>query len=360
MSCLITNENCISQACVSGLTEGVEFFFPRKYSNVRDNHNSVFRGQINRAMMQELKTRVDEIVSGYYSIIYNYLLGNVRYSQVQFAGNTSNVIGGNPYKNSAYGALVMHDAVCSGISDAVNCLCQALGLESHRLVTAPEDVGGQHAYNTVKIGNHWYRLDATIEIGTVPGRKIRTGRWKSQFFLIPFLSNHIFTALPYVPNCTAEYPRDLVERMKGRLESHGLSFEYNPSELILGEELQAHLKTFIVKRINDVKTETLQNFESNMNHTFKIKKVNGMSVVNHCPISNFSSHNHVVSYDESDAVELSQDPSSRFIIKHWNKDEVKVFRILSRNGQMLYELTPNQYTSTQNTEQDNYIRKRQV
>ncbi len=338
----------ISEALVNGVGSNEEMrFWPKKYANVNDpDHTSNFRGEINYSLMVKLKERVDEIFKDYKKItrgmimtpeqqdlskimyIYNYILGNVRYTMVQFVKNTSNVFGGHPYKSSSYGALVMHDAVCSGISDGVACLCAVFGLECYKLLTNPTDpYGGGHAYNLVKIGNDWYGLDATMEIGCNPGHTIRGGKWKDRCFLVPYSSNE-----QNIANCTKLYPRDLILQMKKRLSSKGLSFEYQTGSILKGDEIKREVQRFVSENIKDPSKTSFENFENEILQTLenskKLKESSSLKEI----MRVFSNSKHFVAYQGNDCVELTPLANSKFVIKRRSSDQLQGFRILSKNG----------------------------
>lgn len=259
----IANNQFYVNALINGIPDERLRFFRTKFDNASEAHVSSEPGlaAISRRQMEELIVRVNEIVQGYNNLmgssviskeqrdlskviyIYNYILANVMYTECEFAENSSNVHGGSPYKNSTYGALVQHDAVCSGMSDAIDCLCKVMGVESTKLLAVPNDPwGGGHAFNTVKIGYKWYKLDVASEIGLNPGHKVRGGKWKDRNFLIPFSESNVRACVPSVPNCEDTYPRENIQRMIKALESRGLRFEYLDSEANRDESKENRFK----------------------------------------------------------------------------------------------------------------------
>ncbi|MDE6284537.1 MAG: hypothetical protein K2M17_02230 [Bacilli bacterium] len=255
----VPNNQYIQNALKYGLPSNAERFFRKKFDNVSENHVSSDRGALSRQEMVALKARVDEIVQGYNDLtngaimtkeqrdlskviyICNYLLGNVMYAQCQFDPNSSNVYGGSACKGSIYGALVLHEAICSGISEAFDCLCKVMDVESTKLLATPNDPwGGGHAFNSVKIGETWYKVDVSAEIGLNPGHKIKGGKWSDRQFLVPFSEPLVKVCVPAVPNCTETYPREKINQMKKRLSDRGLKFEYSQSaQVIQGDRRSA-------------------------------------------------------------------------------------------------------------------------
>ncbi len=99
--------------------------------------------------------------------IYNYILANVRYANVSPANDETarvQVRREDIPDSSAYSALILKEAVCCGISDAIYLLCNVMGMECKKRLW----LDGGHAYNKVKIGNEWYNVDATFQIGFIP------------------------------------------------------------------------------------------------------------------------------------------------------------------------------------------------
>lgn len=150
--------------------------------------------------------------------IYNYILKEVQYANVLSANDGTARVRNRSEdslvpNNSAYSALILKRSVCCGISDAIFLLCKALGVECEKWLW-PD---GGHAYNKVKIGNNWYKVDATFQIGFYPHAKANA--W-SDAYLLTGTANHNQTAAPI-------YPRERITRMKSLLESRGIDFNYD-------------------------------------------------------------------------------------------------------------------------------------
>ncbi len=349
---LIPNNQYIQNALKNGIPQNGDRFFRKKFDNTSDEHVSSMVATLTREEMIELKARVDEIVLGYEELmtesimtkeqrdlskvmyIYNYLLENVMYTQCQFAPHSSNVFGGNPHKNSIYGALVMHDAVCSGISEAFDCLCKVMDVESTKLLSTPSDPwGGGHAFNSVKIGDNWYKVDAAMEIGLNPGHKIRGGKWKDRNFLVPFNEHHRAVCVPVVQDCTSIYPRDAITQMKRRLEARGLRFEYQQPRQIIHEDIRDALNSFLIKRVGNVNVEIAQNFEDSMAGTFNIRRRNGVYVAEERePFIYVEDENTLSVVSNDGGVELYENGDSRFVIKSVRDNQISGFTILRRDG----------------------------
>ena len=349
---IIPNNQYIQNALKNGIPQNGDRFFRKRFDNVSDEHRSRTAATLTREEMIALKARVDEIVNGYEELmaesvmtkeqrdlskvmyIYNYLLENVMYTQCQFEPHSSNVFGGNPRKNSVYGALVMHDAVCSGISEAFDCLCKVMDVESTKLLSTPSDPwGGGHAFNTVKIGDTWYKVDAALEIGLNPGHKIRDGKWKDRNFLVPFSAPHRAVCVPSVQDCTSAYPRDAIAQMKRRLEARGLRFEYQQPRQIIHEDIRGALNSFLIKRVGNVNVEMAQNFEDSIAGTFNIRRRNGVYVAEERePIIYVEDENTLSVVSNDEGVELYENGDSRFVIKSMRDNQISGFTILRRDG----------------------------
>lgn len=348
----ISDNQYIQNVLINGIPNNTERFFRKKFDNASEEHVSTFRGELNRYQMIELKARVDEIVSGYEELtrgtimtkeqrdlskamyIYNYILENVTYTQCQFAPNSSNVFGGNPMKNSIYGALVMHDAVCSGISEAIDCLCKVMNVESKKLLIAPNDpMGGGHAFNSIKVGDYWFKVDATSEIGMNPGHKIRGGKWKDRNFLVEFSDIHRQVCCPIVPDCPVRYSRELIEQMKIRLENRGLSFEYQQIPIITYTDVHSAVSAFLNDRAGKIDNDITRNFENAIVGSFNIISRNGVILRNRDII--YTQQNDILTATRGEQMaDLYSNGDSRFVIKAINGNKISGFTILRRNGQI--------------------------
>lgn len=356
---IISDNQYIQNALKNGISTNTERFFWKKFDNADEEHVSSMRGHLSRREMIQLKERVDEIVNGYYLLtkgsimtkeqkelskvmyIYNYILENVMYSQCQFAGNSSNVYGGNPHKNSIYGALVEHEAVCSGISEAIDCLCKVMDVESAKLLSNPEDAwGGGHAYNTVKIGNNWYQLDAALEIGLNPGHKIRGDKWKDRSFLVPFSTQHRKSSVPNVSDCTTTYPRELINQMKKRLQDRGLNFTYQQSSSIIHKDMESALTSFLIKRVGRINVGMIQNFSRSMDSSFKITRRDGIYVAERNQY--VEKVDRLYNMNNQEISELYSNGDSRFAVKTIHRNRISGFTILRNNGEIERRI-PSQY-----------------
>jgi transglutaminase/protease-like cytokinesis protein 3 len=99
--------------------------------------------------------------------LHETLCGAIEYDRdtAMAAAETEGRLGGDPY--TAYGALVNGLAVSEGAAMAFKLLCDILGVDS--LVVTGSWWGNEHAWNLVKIGEHWYHIAIALDSrGPVP------------------------------------------------------------------------------------------------------------------------------------------------------------------------------------------------
>ncbi|MCM1053455.1 MAG: hypothetical protein NC483_05730 [Ruminococcus sp.] len=172
--------------------------------------------------------------------IYNYILGNVKYADVLSANDGTGRVQNRPEDmctpyESAYTALVLKKSICCGISDTVYLLCKIMGLECEKWLVP----NGGHAYNKVKVGNLWYKVDATFPIGFYPNAKAE--EWNINYFLTA--TEQPFQTLNY--ERLENYPRDRIRLVKTLLECCGFNFNYSSSLKITIKTPMDGLKTLI-------------------------------------------------------------------------------------------------------------------
>ena len=220
----------------------IKAFETTPFVNARSNEESVGRA-LDVAEMIALKREIWKIVQRFNSIvsgnnlsneqlqvaklvyIFNHILNNVRYANVLSAGDGTERVRSrsddfNVYE-SAYTALISKSSVCCGISDAVYLLCMAMGVECEKWLWP----NGGHAFNKVKIGNTWYKLDATFQIGFYPNAK--ANEWSTNYFLTATEQPS-----PNLNQVSSDYPRQQIQLMKLFLESRGVSFNYSSAPRI--------------------------------------------------------------------------------------------------------------------------------
>ena len=82
--------------------------------------------------------------------IHDYIINNTSYDVERNDHGTSEY-----ESNTAYGALIEHQAICSGYADAMAIFLSKFNIENYKIASAT------HVWNAVKINNTWYHLDLT-------------------------------------------------------------------------------------------------------------------------------------------------------------------------------------------------------
>lgn len=136
--------------------------------------------------------------------IHDFLVQNVSYS------NVKKKEGYRSPKYHSYGALVDHQAVCQGYSEAFELLCACCGLKCYVVTgSATNDKGtSSHAWNMVLIDGNWYHVDVTWD-DPIPEKK--QDGISHEYFNVPddfISSNHTWSEkseynnIAY-PSCTS-------------------------------------------------------------------------------------------------------------------------------------------------------------
>ena len=82
-------------------------------------------------------------------MIHNYLTNHINYDK---RGLTNE----SPYKtNTAYGAIIEENAICSGYADALNLFLNKLNVPNYKIVS------NNHVWNVVFLDNEWKHIDLT-------------------------------------------------------------------------------------------------------------------------------------------------------------------------------------------------------
>lgn len=174
--------------------------------------------------------------------------------------NESNVV----HAHNIIGAILEKKAVCESIAKAFKILCDANQIPCIVVFgyagstdgmtwgnVDSDDKDDNHAWNRVQIGNHWYNIDVTFDIGQAQYRKTKTFRY--DFFCrsdAVFSSDHrpSFRALPA---CDADHSvyrslgnyaarkSDLVMLTRNAVKrgQKSITFEYHPNLDLPPEEV---------------------------------------------------------------------------------------------------------------------------
>lgn len=107
--------------------------------------------QVKKEVQKFLNENIVETMSDYQkaSIAHDYLVQNCKYAS-SWAKNNA---------NSAWGALVYHEAQCSGYARAYKALCDGMGIGCYYVHASQDSVNASHQFNIVKVGKKWYIVD---------------------------------------------------------------------------------------------------------------------------------------------------------------------------------------------------------
>lgn len=101
--------------------------------------------------------------------------------------------------NTAWGALVYHEAQCSGYARAYKALCDAMGLECYYVHAAAAASNPSHQWNVVKVDNEYYIVDSELND--------RSGA--DYAFLVSDYTYSVMTGMVWdldaVPSCSYDY-----------------------------------------------------------------------------------------------------------------------------------------------------------
>lgn len=82
--------------------------------------------------------------------IHDYIINNTYYDKVR------NDTGNSTYaSNTAYGALIEHQAICSGYADAMELFLNKFNIKNYKIASKT------HVWNALYLDNNWYHLDLT-------------------------------------------------------------------------------------------------------------------------------------------------------------------------------------------------------
>ena len=263
----INSRNTNNTMPVSRAISGIFFYNVNAYETEGFTNARIYGESAGRALtpneMQNLKHKIEQIVDTFNNAIanthlsnedlelakiiyiYNYILKNVQYANVLSANDGTARVQNRPEDaltpyESAYSALILKKSICCGISDAIFLLCKALGVACEKWLW-PD---GGHAYNKVKIGNIWYKVDATFQIGFYPNAKAEI--WNDTYLLTATTNREQTNESP-------NYHRQNIQRMKLFLEEHGVDFNYSPSPKITISTTMEGLKTLIKDKNKNIR-----------------------------------------------------------------------------------------------------------
>ncbi len=86
--------------------------------------------------------------------IYDYICKNVAY------GSSAGLV-----SHSAYGAMINNEAVCQGFATMFYRLALAAGIDNRMISGGLGSISNAHGWNLVKIGDKYYYVDSTLDVG---------------------------------------------------------------------------------------------------------------------------------------------------------------------------------------------------
>ena len=117
-----------------------------------DKEESVKRNNELREVVVQVKKKVNALNTDFEKVkyIHDYIVNACVYTNTEV-----------PYEYTAYGALIMQKAVCSGYAQAFSLLSNECGIECFSITGHSKINGEPHRWNMVKCDGDWYHLDAT-------------------------------------------------------------------------------------------------------------------------------------------------------------------------------------------------------
>lgn len=160
-------------------------------------------------MKDALEKRVNEYLVGcpdssdYDKILYIHdrMVNETEYDYG--AVQKMNESGKNNTASTAYAALVMGKAICSGYSAAFRLLMNRLGIECIYVDGRGLEKGESHRWNAVRCDGDWYHIDVTWDDPTVVGQD--EGTLSHEYFLVTekeILKTHSINEGQNLPECT--------------------------------------------------------------------------------------------------------------------------------------------------------------
>ena len=83
-------------------------------------------------------------------VIHDYIINTTEYDKVRNDQGTSQYD-----SNTAYGALIEHEAICSGYADAMGIFLNKLKIKNYKIASKT------HVWNAVYVNGKWLHLDLT-------------------------------------------------------------------------------------------------------------------------------------------------------------------------------------------------------
>lgn len=123
---------------------------------------SVYGPKLNQAELDAVKKVVEEFVNSYIS---TDMSDYEKVSTAQAFLNETCSFASTWEKNqanTAWGALVYHEAQCSGYARAMKALCDGMGIGCHYVHANESSSNSSHQFNMVQVDGTWYIVDAQL------------------------------------------------------------------------------------------------------------------------------------------------------------------------------------------------------
>ncbi|GHV82468.1 hypothetical protein AGMMS49991_10260 [Spirochaetia bacterium] len=163
-------------------------------------------------------------------VMHDWICDNIAYDYQMFSsGKTEN--------QDYISVLKKKKAVCSGYSNLLRKMCEIAEIEALVINGSlkSKDYGwtgkvpsGDHAWNSVRIGNKWYLVDATLDAGYVANMKAFVKRYSTEYLFLdsrPFLYTHF----PENPELQYYGPAISAETFEQEITVPGIFFQYGLS-----------------------------------------------------------------------------------------------------------------------------------
>ena len=163
------------------------------------NVGTVYGPSLTRAELDQVAAAVQQFVNSYdFASMNDYQ--KVRTAMSYLESNCSYADDWSKNRaNTAWGALVYHEAQCSGYARGLKALCDAIGIGCYYVHADNNSANPSHQWNEVCVNGQWYIADPQLGISTVEAAGIPFLMSESTYTGITGMTwDH--TGLPNCPN----------------------------------------------------------------------------------------------------------------------------------------------------------------
>lgn len=163
-------------------------------------------------------------------VMHDWICDNIAYDYEMYSsGKTEN--------QDYISVLKKKKAVCSGYSNLLQKMCEIAGIEalvingslkSKEYGWTGKVPSGDHAWNSVRIGNKWYLVDATLDAGNVVDMKAFVKRYSTEYLFLDSRS-FLYTHFPENPELQYYGPAISAETFEQETAVPGIFFQYGLS-----------------------------------------------------------------------------------------------------------------------------------